>query len=174
MTQIHVHPDMVDGCPARGPQVLRVKSCIAGSHAREVLQDGDILLTVGGRPVTHFSAVDAAVAAALAAPPASSVQSAAGAPAARPSKAEVAAALDLACASSGSLAQMSEATCFEAAAAADEGTPPGGGVAARFAKRRRGIAGGAIVDALPTASDASTLEAVLSRCRPWQKITPWR
>ena len=42
-------------------QVLRVKCCAAGSHAREVLRDGDILLLVAGRPVTHFAAVDAAI-----------------------------------------------------------------------------------------------------------------
>lgn len=46
-----------------GVQVLRVRSCVAGSHAREVLRDGDMLLSVAGRPVSHFRAVEAAVAA---------------------------------------------------------------------------------------------------------------
>ena len=39
-----------------------MRSCLAGSHARSVLQDGDFLLTVAGRPVSHFQAVEAAVA----------------------------------------------------------------------------------------------------------------
>ena len=43
-------------------QVLRVRSCLAGSNARSVLRDGDILLTVAGRAVSHFQAVEAAVA----------------------------------------------------------------------------------------------------------------
>ena len=43
-------------------QVLRVRSCLAGSNARSVLKDGDILLTVAGRAVSHFQAVEAAVA----------------------------------------------------------------------------------------------------------------
>ena len=46
----------------RHAQVLRVRSCLAGSHARSVLQDGDFLLTVAGRPVSHFQAVEAALA----------------------------------------------------------------------------------------------------------------
>lgn len=76
---------------------------------------------------------------------------------------------DLACASSGSLAAMSEATCFEGT---PSGTPPEGGGGAHFAKRRRGIAGAAIVDAAPMASDASTLEAVLNRCSACMPNTP--
>lgn len=43
-------------------QVLRVRSCLAGSNARSVLKDGDILLTVAGHAVSHFQAVEAAVA----------------------------------------------------------------------------------------------------------------
>ena len=39
-----------------------MRSCLAGSHARSVLQDGDFLLTVAGRPVSHFQAVEAALA----------------------------------------------------------------------------------------------------------------
>ncbi|EIE24624.1 DegP-type protease [Coccomyxa subellipsoidea C-169] len=44
-------------------QVLRVRSCMASSAARAVLLDGDLLLSVAGRPVSHFRAVEAAVAA---------------------------------------------------------------------------------------------------------------
>ena len=40
-----------------------MRSCLAGSHARGVLQDGDFLLTVAGRAVSHFQAAEAAVAA---------------------------------------------------------------------------------------------------------------
>ena len=43
-------------------QVLRVRSCLAGSNARRVLKDGDSLLTVAGHAVSHFQAVEAAVA----------------------------------------------------------------------------------------------------------------
>ena len=39
-----------------------MRSCLAGSHARSVLQDSDFLLTVAGRPVSHFQAVEAALA----------------------------------------------------------------------------------------------------------------
>lgn len=40
-----------------------MRSCLAASHARSVLQDGDFLLTVAGRAVSHFQAVEAAIAA---------------------------------------------------------------------------------------------------------------
>ena len=43
-------------------QVLRVRSCLAGSNARDVLKDGDFLLSVAGRAVSHFQALEAAVA----------------------------------------------------------------------------------------------------------------
>eukprot|EP00891_Asterochloris_glomerata_P007785 jgi/Astpho2/7785/Aster-06077 len=44
-------------------QVLRVRSCMAGSHAAQVLEDGDLLLAVDGRPVTNFPDMSAASAA---------------------------------------------------------------------------------------------------------------
>ena len=43
-------------------QVLRVRSCLAGSNARNVLKDGDFLLSVAGRAMSHFQALEAAVA----------------------------------------------------------------------------------------------------------------
>lgn len=53
-------------------QVLRVRSCVAQSHAAQVLRGGDMILAVGGRPVTCFHDVerlvtDAAAAALVAA-----------------------------------------------------------------------------------------------------------
>ena len=56
-----------------------MRSCLAGSHARSVLQDGDFLLTVAGRPVSHFQAVEAALACSTSGQVAASL----GAPAAR-------------------------------------------------------------------------------------------
>ena len=45
-------------------QVLRVRSCVAGSDAERVLRAGDLLLAVNGRPVTSCSAVQRLVEAA--------------------------------------------------------------------------------------------------------------
>jgi pro-apoptotic serine protease NMA111 len=39
-------------------QVLRVRSTVAASHAREVLQDGDMVLAVDGQPVSCFGHVE--------------------------------------------------------------------------------------------------------------------
>ena len=39
-----------------------MRSCLARSQARSVLKDGDFLLAVAGRPVSHFQAVEAAIA----------------------------------------------------------------------------------------------------------------
>ncbi len=39
-------------------QALRVRSTVAGSHAREVLHDGDIVLAVNGEPVSCFGHVE--------------------------------------------------------------------------------------------------------------------
>jgi hypothetical protein len=147
-------------------QVLRVKSCTAGSHARSVLRDGDILLTVAGRPVTHFAAVEAAVAAASSA--------SAGAALAAAQQLQNGSAGDLsglAQASSGEGNEASAATTFQVggdvAAGADVAAAGGD---ARCAKRRRGVSGAAI-DMLPLASDASTLDAILNRQRTFPR---WR
>ena len=45
-------------------QVLRVRSCVAGSDAERVLRASDLLLAVDGRPVTSCSAVQRLVEAA--------------------------------------------------------------------------------------------------------------
>ena len=51
-------------------QVLRVRSCVAGSHASHVLKDGDLVLAVNSQPVTSYRDVESIVAAAsLAAQP---------------------------------------------------------------------------------------------------------
>jgi S1-C subfamily serine protease len=39
-------------------QVLRVRSTVAASHARDVLQDGDMVLAVNGKPVSCFGHVE--------------------------------------------------------------------------------------------------------------------
>ncbi|KAL4517828.1 hypothetical protein Ndes2526A_g02205 [Nannochloris sp. 'desiccata'] len=39
-------------------QVLRVRSTVAASHAKEVLQDGDMVLAVNGQPVSCFGHVE--------------------------------------------------------------------------------------------------------------------
>ncbi|KAK9816755.1 hypothetical protein WJX72_004724 [[Myrmecia] bisecta] len=39
-------------------QVLRVRSCVAGSHAAAVLQGGDIVLAAAGQPVSHFRGME--------------------------------------------------------------------------------------------------------------------
>ena len=50
--------------------MLRVRSCVAGSHASQVLKDGDLVLAVNGQPVTSYRDVESIVAAAsLAAQP---------------------------------------------------------------------------------------------------------
>lgn len=46
-----------------GMQVLRVRSCVARSHAAEVLKDGDLVLAVNGQPVTSYGHVETIVAA---------------------------------------------------------------------------------------------------------------
>ena len=46
-------------------QVLRVRSRLAGSHAAEVLHDGDMLLAVRGQPVVNVQAVEALLTASL-------------------------------------------------------------------------------------------------------------
>lgn len=43
-------------------QVLRVRSCVAGSHAQQVLHDGDLVLAVAGQPVTSFTALEGIIA----------------------------------------------------------------------------------------------------------------
>ena len=43
-------------------QVLRVRSCVAGSHAQQVLRDGDLVLAVAAQPVTSFTAVERIIA----------------------------------------------------------------------------------------------------------------
>lgn len=47
-----------------------MRSCLAASAARAVLKDGDLLLSVAGRPVSHFRAVEAAIAASFSPAPA--------------------------------------------------------------------------------------------------------
>ena len=49
-----------DSC---GVQVLRVRSCVARSHAAQVLKDGDLVLAVNGQPVTSYGHVESIVAA---------------------------------------------------------------------------------------------------------------
>lgn len=44
--------------PLGRPQVLQVRSCLAGSHASEQLQPGDLVLAVGGTPLSSFPALD--------------------------------------------------------------------------------------------------------------------
>ena len=44
--------------PPGRPQVLQVRSCLAGSHASEQLQPGDLVLAVGGTPLSSFPALD--------------------------------------------------------------------------------------------------------------------
>ncbi|KAL3161156.1 hypothetical protein ABBQ38_009527 [Trebouxia sp. C0009 RCD-2024] len=46
-----------------GVQVLRVRSCVAGSHAAQVLKDGDLVLAVNSQPVTSYGHVESIVAA---------------------------------------------------------------------------------------------------------------
>ena len=43
--------------------MLRVRSCVAHSHAAEVLKDGDLVLAVNGQPVTSYGHVEGIVAA---------------------------------------------------------------------------------------------------------------
>ena len=43
-------------------QVLRVRSCMDGSHAAQVLKDGDLVLAVNGQPVTSYRHVEAIIA----------------------------------------------------------------------------------------------------------------
>jgi len=42
-------------------QCLRVKMCVAGSHAREVLREGDLVLAAGGSPIVSVRALEEAV-----------------------------------------------------------------------------------------------------------------
>ena len=44
-------------------QVLRVRGCVAHSHAAEILKDGDLVLAVNGQPVTSYGHVEDIVAA---------------------------------------------------------------------------------------------------------------
>ena len=43
--------------------MLRVRSCVAHSHAAKVLKDGDLVLAVNGQPVTSYGHVESIVAA---------------------------------------------------------------------------------------------------------------
>ncbi len=44
-------------------QVLRVRGCVAHSHAAAILKDGDLVLAVNGQPVTSYGHVEDIVAA---------------------------------------------------------------------------------------------------------------
>ncbi len=120
---------------------------MAGSAARAVLLDGDLLLSVAGRPVSHFRAVEAAVAASFPAAQASVKIS--------PSPVAVAAG---GADRQDSSELASEGTVFQI------GAPEGGkrgaasSSAAGPAKRQR-VVSGARLDLNCTASDANTLDA---------------
>ena len=60
-----VHADTRPIAELAGPgvQVLRVRSCVARSHAAQVLKDGDLVLAVNGQPVTSYGHVESIVAA---------------------------------------------------------------------------------------------------------------
>lgn len=136
-------------------QVLRVRSCVAGSAARAALHDGDLLLSVAGRPVSHFGAVEAAVAASFCQSPAS--------PAVAPIKSAVSpaktAGISAARADSTDLGETaSDGTVFHITeggkrAAASSST----GAAVSFKRQR--VVSGAALDLTCTASDANTLDA---------------
>ena len=121
---------------------------MAGSAARAVLLDGDLLLSVAGRPVSHFRAVEAAVAASFPAAQASVKISPS------PAKSVAAGGADR----QDSTELASEGTVFQI------GAPKGGkrgaasSSAAGPAKRQR-VVSGARLDLNCTASDANTLDA---------------
>ncbi|KAI3430723.1 hypothetical protein D9Q98_005309 [Chlorella vulgaris] len=48
-------------------QVLRVRSCLAGSDARRVLRDADLVLAIGGQPISSFNDVERVIVQAAAA-----------------------------------------------------------------------------------------------------------
>ncbi|PNW85316.1 hypothetical protein CHLRE_03g180650v5 [Chlamydomonas reinhardtii] len=66
-------------------QVLRVRSCVAQSHASKVLRSGDMLLAMSGRPVTCFQDVERLISEASAA--AATAGAAGTGPAAEPTEA---------------------------------------------------------------------------------------
>lgn len=70
-------------------QVLRVRSCVANSHAQQVLKDGDMVLAIAGQPISSFHDVERLIAEYTPPPP---DDGAAGAAAAGGMAAEVAAA----------------------------------------------------------------------------------
>ncbi len=70
-------------------QVLRVHSCLAGSHAQAALKDADMVLAVGGQPVSSYNDVERIIAAAAAAAePAAAPQQAGARPPAKRQRAE--------------------------------------------------------------------------------------
>ena len=138
-------------------QVLRVRSCVAGSAARAALHDSDLLLSVAGRPVSHFSAVEAAVAASFAQSPAS--------PAAAPIKSATSpaktAGIATARADSTDLGETaSDGTVFQCLDGGKRAAASSSSIGAELSfKRQRVAVSGAALDLMCTASDANTLDA---------------
>jgi hypothetical protein len=129
-------------------QVLRVRSCLAGSAARAALRDGDLLLSVAGRPVSHFRAVEAAVDASFS--PATPAQ-------ANPIK--IAPSSEMTAGGSAdrqdSTELASEGTVFQIEGAKRGAANSSG--AGPFKRQR--IVSGARLDLTCTASDANTIDA---------------
>ena len=139
-------------------QVLRVRSCVAGSAARAALHDGDLLLSVAGRPVSHFVAVEAAVAASFAQSPASPAAAAPIKSAVSPAKA---AGIAAARADSTDLGETaSDGTVFQCLDGGKRAAASSSSIGAELSfKRRRVAVSGAALDLTCTASDANTLDA---------------
>ncbi len=128
---------------------------MAGSAARAALHDGDLLLSVASRPVSHFGAVEAAVAASFSQLPSS--------PAGAPTKSAVSPAKTVgivaARADSTDLGETaSDGTVFHMTSGGKRAAASCSTEAAVSSKRQR-VVSGAALDLMCTASDANTLDA---------------